>query len=71
MYYISVHTSGQKIIKSLLCLIYLYLHTLTENVSNILNTSSLLFIATDKGLFSLKCILLIQQLSFGVKKYTN
>ena len=71
MYYISVHTSGQKIITSLLCLIYLYLHTLNKNVSNILNISSLLFIATDEGLYSLKCILLIRLLSVGVKKYTN
>ena len=71
MYYISVHTSEQKIITSLLCLIYLYLLTLTKDVSNILNTSSLLFIATDEGLYSPKCILLIQLLSVGVKKYTN
>ena len=67
MYYISVHTSEQKIITSLLCLIL----TLTKDVSKILNTSSLLFIATDEGLYSPKCILLIQLLSVGVKKYTN
>ena len=67
MYYISVHTSEQKIITSLLCLIL----TLTNDVSKILNASSLLFIATDEGLYSPKCILLIQLLSVGVKKYTN
>ena len=71
MYFISVHTSEQKIITSLLSLIYLYPHTLTKNVNKILNTSLLLFIATDEGLYSLECILLIQLLSVGVKKYTN
>ena len=65
------NTSDQKIITPLLCLIYLYLHTLTKNVNNILNTSSLLLITTDEGLYSPKFILLIQLLSVGVKKYTN